>query len=131
MELSADQLQTLASTATDPGSLEHTLLTKFPDATISVVRGLDRFAMETYTHGAYFSEAVAREVMVAIPPNSSPDLADVSPLLSGRVRELHGRTPSRSFIDQRTQQPLDHIDRQMVYASLFVYLTPESSAVGR
>ena len=70
MELSADQLQTLASTATDPGSLEHTLLTKFPDATISVVRGLDRFAMETYTHGAYFSEAVAREVMVAIPPNT-------------------------------------------------------------
>src|SRR3989344_2941736 len=124
MELSADQLQTLASTATDPGSLEHTLLTKFPDATISVVRGLDRFAMETYTHGAYFSEAVAREAMAKIPPNGDVGLADVYHILSGTVQELHGRTPSRAFIDKRSQRPLDHIDRQMVYTSLFAQLLP-------
>lgn len=122
MELKRAELQALRTAVSDGPSLDEMLRRRFPHATISVIRGFDRFSSEAYTRGAYFSASAAAAAMAKIPPNGSPGLADTYHLLTGEVGQF------RSLVDQNTRQPLDRFDREMVYALLFESLNPRAGS---
>jgi hypothetical protein len=67
-------------------SLKRILHSKFPDATIAIIRGYDNFSYEPYTQGAFFDEELAEKVMAKIPPNGT--LADTYHVVTGTIKDL-------------------------------------------
>lgn len=112
MDLTQEQVRKIGKQVSEGVALEELLPNQFPDARIAVIRGYDNFSSEAYTKGAFFDENQARQVMAEIPPNGT--LPDTYHIVTGTVGDLvDGR-----ISDRRTGQPLDDIDRSMVYSSL-------------
>ncbi len=112
MELTQEQVRKIGKQVSDGVALEDVLPSQFPDARIAVIRGYDNFSYEAYTKGAFFDQNQAEKVMAEIPPNGT--LPDTYHIVTGTVKDLQDGKIS----DMRTRQPLDDIDRSMVYSSL-------------
>jgi len=99
------------------GLLEKILYDQFPNATIAVIRGYNNFFDEAYTKDVFFNEDDAKTAMAEIPPGRA--LPDTYHLITGKVRDLN----EGKISDKRTQQPLDFIERSMIYDLLQEKLT--------
>ena len=114
MELTKEQLGEIGKQVSKGNLLEEVLSNKFSDTRIAIIRGYDNFSYEAYTKGAFFDEAQAKEVMNNILPNGTLDLSDSYHIITGTIKDLS----EGEILDRRTWQPLDNIDKRMVYDSL-------------
>lgn len=112
VELSQENLRKIKLDVSNGLVLDELLLTEFPDAKISVIRGYDNFSYEFYTNGAFFNQTQAEKMLSKIPKNGS--LPDTYTLVTGTAKDLY----DNKFLDVRSQKPFDPVDIQMVYSSL-------------
>lgn len=111
MELTAEQLREFREEVVLRQDLSKNLLERFPDVEISIIRGHDNFSYEAYTSGAFFREEEAVQRMREIPPSGDRDLADTYHVIRCKLSDLEaGR-----IYDGKTKDPLDDIDRRMIY----------------
>ena len=122
MELTEEQLREIWDSVLEGAVLSELLVTQFPHANISIIRGYDNFSDEAYTQGAFFDEEEAVDSMRKIHLNGTGDLSDSYHVLRCTVLFLEeGR-----IYDGRTLQSLSDISRIMIYSSLKDKLSGQS-----
>lgn len=119
MELTQKQLREIEKQVSEEISLKTVLLNQFPDAKITIIRGLDTFSYEEYIEDVFFNENQAREAMVKFPLNGILTLPGIHYIVTGTVKDLE----NKRIYDNLTKQPLDDVDIFMVYDKLQKRLT--------
>ncbi len=93
-------------------SLEMDMVSKYPWATIAIIRGFDNFSYEAYTKGAFFRKEDAETEMKTIPPNGT--LADTYHIVTTTVLDL-----CSGEAKDRKGRNFDDVDRSMIFRSLY------------
>ena len=109
VELTQEQLEKIGKQFYANEPLEK-ILSKFPDATISVIRGVDNSSRVPYIQAAYFNEKRAQDHIERM--ESEGTVENTLYVITGTITELE----QGKIIDDRTGNPINNKDE--VYDSL-------------
>ena len=114
MQLTTDQLQSIATRAKSYEEFVKIVQSEFLHAEIFIIQGHDTFAHETYIAGAAFSQERAQELINAIPPNStSAELKDTYHVRAASVGDIvTGKVPGLTHHDH--EKVFQFLWREMV-----------------